>query len=105
MLIPPEKFHQLFTFIRDDASTTGCSVVIFVAPDPDSVCASRILTVRAHSLEEIYCDSNLFWEQNLLQSEFISYSLKPVCGYEYLLEAVEKIQSEEVRISTPTHGY
>ena len=45
MLINPDKFHQLFSFIRDDASSGSCSVVIFVGPDADSVCGCKILTV------------------------------------------------------------
>ena len=46
MIIDPEKFFDLYsTRIKENASMGGCSVVIFVAPDPDSVAACRILTV------------------------------------------------------------
>ena len=44
MLIQPEYFQDVFFNIRSETND-GSSLVIFVAPDCDSLCALRILTV------------------------------------------------------------
>jgi len=63
VFVTSDQFQKAYQWIKEDSLGGGCTVLIFVSPDTDSLCACRILT-------------------SLLQSEFISYNIKPVSCYE-----------------------
>ena len=45
MLWPRDKFDVAYEQLKQDSLSCGCSVLIFVAPDVDALCAAHILTV------------------------------------------------------------
>eukprot|EP00013_Stygamoeba_regulata_P017008 CAMPEP_0177673368 /NCGR_PEP_ID=MMETSP0447-20121125/25904_1 /TAXON_ID=0 /ORGANISM="Stygamoeba regulata, Strain BSH-02190019" /LENGTH=653 /DNA_ID=CAMNT_0019181231 /DNA_START=33 /DNA_END=1990 /DNA_ORIENTATION=+ len=72
MFIPPEKLDYAYNFIREDAGQ-GTSVVIFVGPDADALCACHILTT-------------------LLRMDQIPYQIKPIFDVEHLLNAASAVR-------------
>ena len=46
MLLSKEEFKQHFDIIKDRAADGGLSLLIFVAPDVDAICAAQVLAVR-----------------------------------------------------------
>lgn len=64
MLWPREEFHTAYNQIKHDSiQHGGCSILILVAMDVDALCACEILT-------------------RLFKSDFMSYSLQAVRGYD-----------------------
>lgn len=59
MLIDKQSLHEAYTAIVDDSLAQGCTVLILVSPEPDSLCACKIFT-------------------SLLRSDSVSYEIKPV---------------------------
>jgi cell division control protein 45 len=45
MLWPRDKYDVAYEQLKQDSLGGGCTVLIFVAPDVDALCAARILTV------------------------------------------------------------
>jgi cell division control protein 45 len=80
MLIDFSLLDEAYERIRVDARNHGCSVLIFVSPEPDSLCACKILT-------------------SLLQTDKISHKIKPASGYEDLARFNGEliVNNEEIR--------
>ncbi|KAJ8608502.1 hypothetical protein CTAYLR_005754 [Chrysophaeum taylorii] len=80
MLIGRDKFDSVYAMVKEAAAEcagTACSVLIFVAPDCDAVCACRILTF-------------------LLRGDNVQYKVHPVSGYGDVDEASAGL-AEDVR--------
>ena len=45
-IVPAQQFSDAYKQIKRGSAAGNCTVLIFVARDCDSLCASRILTVR-----------------------------------------------------------
>ncbi|CAM9144349.1 unnamed protein product [Choristocarpus tenellus] len=82
MLLEQNELEMAYAQIVEDASKAGgaCTVVIFVAPNCDAMCACRILTY-------------------MLRADAISYKIKPVSGYGDVASADEELikGNEELR--------
>lgn len=50
MLVPREDFDATYARVKEGAASGGCTVLIFVAPDVDALCACRIFTVSCAAL-------------------------------------------------------
>lgn len=76
MLIAADDIENAYNAIRDDALSGGCTVLIYVANEGDSLCACKILCT-------------------ILQSDHISYKITPVSGYLELANAGALLASSE----------
>lgn len=78
MLWPREEFHAAYGQIKHDGiKSGGCSVLILVALDVDALCACEILT-------------------SLFKTDFLSYTLLAVRGYDDILRIREaRIRDEQ----------
>ena len=107
MLLPGQRSEQAYERIKGRAS--GNSVLIFVAPECDALCACATLTVSITRTFGSFCHqalhgcflrmSLLVWcAQELLQSDMIQYTLKPVSGLDDIVKANKELieNSEEV---------
>ena len=72
MLWPPEEYHTAYNKIVKDALSGGTTILILVAPTPDSVCTCMIL-------------------KRLFKQNSVSFQVKPVGGYDDLLQAHAEI--------------
>ena len=76
MLWPRDKFDVAFSKMKEDAvEAGGCTVLIFVAPSCDALCALRILI-------------------ELFKAEEVSYKIKPVSSYDDLYHSYEELVKE-----------
>lgn len=77
MIFLEKNLYNAYNWVKEDAAKVqGCSVIIYAAPDCDSLCSLRILTT-------------------LLQTDCIQYKIKPVCGYESLAAAAHLVEENE----------
>jgi cell division control protein 45 len=78
MIVERGNLYMAYKTIRQDAmEEDGCTVIIFVSPDVDALCAARIMT-------------------DLFRSDCVAYKMKPVSGYESLgIAAAEAIEDNE----------
>ena len=100
MLVSLESIDHAYKQIKHNAQ--GNSVLIFVAPQCDALCACTILTVSSPSVLAFWrggarCEL-LDSAQDLLQSDMIQYTLKPVSGESDIRKAVTELieNSDEV---------
>eukprot|EP01104_Vermistella_antarctica_P015480 TRINITY_DN5101_c0_g1_i1.p1 TRINITY_DN5101_c0_g1~~TRINITY_DN5101_c0_g1_i1.p1 ORF type:complete len:672 (+),score=152.14 TRINITY_DN5101_c0_g1_i1:62-2077(+) len=77
MLVDVDQFEKIYGFIKEDASKGGCSVLIMVAANCDSLCAAQIFT-------------------RILKADLISYEIKYVAGY----EDFETVHDSHIKDST-----
>lgn len=80
MLIDKASLDEAYTRIKEDSQNQGCTILLLVSPEPDSVCACKIFT-------------------GLLRTDNISYKIKPVSGYDDLDQANQDLikDNEETR--------
>uniref|UniRef100_A0A7S3K5P6 CDC45-like protein n=1 Tax=Aureoumbra lagunensis TaxID=44058 RepID=A0A7S3K5P6_9STRA len=76
MLLGRERFEDVYTTILETAAEEAgsCSVVLFVAPDCDALCACRLLTT-------------------LLKQDNVVYKVLPVSGYSDIAEASQNLDA------------
>ncbi|TYZ65771.1 hypothetical protein PybrP1_009972 [[Pythium] brassicae (nom. inval.)] len=81
MLWPRDEFHAAYAQIKHDGiKSGGCSVLLLVALDVDALCACEILT-------------------SLFKTDFLSYSLLAVRGYDDIMRVREaRIRDESGRV-------
>mmetsp|Transcript_27344 Transcript_27344/g.71666 ORF Transcript_27344/g.71666 Transcript_27344/m.71666 type:complete len:588 (-) Transcript_27344:104-1867(-) len=72
MFVGAGEFDTAYKRIKQDALKGDCTVIIFVAPDTDSICACWILTA-------------------LLKADYIGYKMMPIADLTDLLEAKEML--------------
>eukprot|EP00035_Acanthoeca_spectabilis_P026224 m.461800 g.461800 ORF g.461800 m.461800 type:complete len:590 (-) comp22414_c0_seq1:118-1887(-) len=72
MFISTDKFKEAYDNIKLNALKGDCTVIIFVSPDTDSICACWILT-------------------SLLKSDFIGYKMQPITDLQDLVDAKDTL--------------
>eukprot|EP00053_Salpingoeca_punica_P005568 m.55304 g.55304 ORF g.55304 m.55304 type:complete len:584 (+) comp13303_c0_seq1:398-2149(+) len=76
MFVPVNKFHEAYNRIKQEALQG--TVLVFVAPDADAVCAASLLT-------------------SLLRNDFVTYKLLPIASIEDVTRLRGTFQAEQVR--------
>lgn len=104
MFIPNAEFHKAYQKIKSDALEThpAPSIIIFVAPTPDAICACRLFTVwlpAPHSLAlvavlQAWLPSDKYivvFVQALLRYDYVAYEVRPVVGYDDVFTIKDEI--------------
>ena len=99
MLVPPERFVDLYENIKGDTYVSDeRKVRIFVSTaQADSVCALRVLTVRMQLSTFIWftccqrhAGSDDLFTQAIFQADGVHYSVSPVSRYSEIQQICEK---------------
>lgn len=96
--IPFDEFETAYKNLRKEAIIGSSSVLIVVANDVDSLCASRILTVILNCMmaDIIFIP---IWK-NLLKTDHISHKIISVSGYSDLTNLNDSIIKNSTNVST-----
>ncbi|ORX99770.1 CDC45-like protein [Basidiobolus meristosporus CBS 931.73] len=78
-LFNADRFQEAYDKIKEDALGLDCSILIFVASDPDALCACKIL-------------------QELLKTDYLAHKIVPVNGYTDLSYANQELIEDNLNI-------